>query len=566
VQTETRASAGLTCGVMPLWTVNVGVFIKRRAFLLAMIGTLSLGVAARAYYVIVSDFPLNDGGLFYVMVRDLQAAGYHLPLTTTYNSETIPFTYPPLGFYIAGLLDDHTPLTLIDVFRFLPLAATLASLGVFVLIARALLPERTTLVVATLAFALVPRSFIWLLMGGGVTRAPGFLFTLLSLYFAIQCLRLKRPLYAPASGIFLGLISITHIGTVPFALVSLLLILLRFGGGRSRIAVGVTIALTAAVLASPWLVTVLAAHGLEPFRAAQRSGDSVFSGDWFDVVWRLAHFDFGSTGEPLFPIINAVALLGAMVQVTRGRWFLPGWWLLTIVSDIREGATYATLPISLLAGVAVAEILLPALKDPVGSAPRRRLAGVPMPPRGSLLQVVTTGGMAAYAIFGAFHLTDSRFGGDGVNLVGLTYGEQLSIRAAANSPRSARFVVVTGETWASDRYSEWFPVLANRTSVATVQGSEWLPGGAFQAQEHAYADLQLCAGQTSACLDDWSATQGIGFDHVYIPTPTYPYICCAELFNSLMGDPRYEGHGINEGWIFAKRQLSNTPAAAQYSR
>ena len=99
-------------------------FQHKDAYRLALALAIGLGIAVRAYHVLSQDFPLNDGGLFFAMVRDLQAAHYHLPAFTSYNGAGIPYAYSPLGFYLAGLLDDWTPLTLTAVFRWLPLLTT----------------------------------------------------------------------------------------------------------------------------------------------------------------------------------------------------------------------------------------------------------------------------------------------------------------------------------------------------------------------------------------------------------------------------------------------------------
>ena len=45
--------------------------------------------------VLTSSFPLNDGGLFYTMVQDLQENGYRIPETTRYNQLNLPYAYPP---------------------------------------------------------------------------------------------------------------------------------------------------------------------------------------------------------------------------------------------------------------------------------------------------------------------------------------------------------------------------------------------------------------------------------------------------------------------------------------
>src|SRR5689334_7736814 len=91
-----------------------------RVFAIALAAAVLVGVGVRAFHVLHFDFPLNDGGLFYQMARDLQNNGYKLPSETTYNSAHIPFGYPPLGMYLAALLDDITPFSLMDMFRIIP--------------------------------------------------------------------------------------------------------------------------------------------------------------------------------------------------------------------------------------------------------------------------------------------------------------------------------------------------------------------------------------------------------------------------------------------------------------
>ena len=62
-----------------------------------LILAVALGIGVRAYHVMSHDFPLNDGGLFFSMVRDLQAAHYHLPAFTSYNQAGIPLGTPRWG-------------------------------------------------------------------------------------------------------------------------------------------------------------------------------------------------------------------------------------------------------------------------------------------------------------------------------------------------------------------------------------------------------------------------------------------------------------------------------------
>lgn len=78
------------------------------------------GAVVRFTPVILTDFPINDGGLFYVMAEDLRRAGYVLPDYTTYNAASIPFAYPPLGIYFVAILSDIFMIPSLQLFRWLP--------------------------------------------------------------------------------------------------------------------------------------------------------------------------------------------------------------------------------------------------------------------------------------------------------------------------------------------------------------------------------------------------------------------------------------------------------------
>ncbi len=61
---------------------------------------LAVGALIRLTFVLIGDgFPLNDGGMFLVMVEDLKP-GFGLPQYTSYNGGDIPYAYSPLMFYL----------------------------------------------------------------------------------------------------------------------------------------------------------------------------------------------------------------------------------------------------------------------------------------------------------------------------------------------------------------------------------------------------------------------------------------------------------------------------------
>ena len=85
-----------------------------------------------------------------------------------------------------------------------------------------------------------------------------------------------------------------------------------------------------------------------------------------------------------------------------------------------------------------------------------------------------------------------------------------------NTPKNSEFVVITSkeDVW-QDRVSEWFPALADRPSIATVQGYEWIPDQ-FYFQWSRYLALQDCAKQNAGCLDKWAQDFDMPFSHIFL--------------------------------------------------
>jgi len=148
-------------GRMNGWDKEGSAVWWRPPHLLALGLAVVLGAAVRLWLVLSSDFPLHDGGLFYAMVQDLKRSHYALPLYTTYNSLHIPFSYPPLAFYIAASVSDLSGWPLIHIFRFVPLIFSIATIPAFYLLGQAILLSNEQTSLAVIAFALLPLSFEW---------------------------------------------------------------------------------------------------------------------------------------------------------------------------------------------------------------------------------------------------------------------------------------------------------------------------------------------------------------------------------------------------------------------
>ena len=85
-----------------------------------------------------------------------------------------------------------------------------------------------------------------------------------------------------------------------------------------------------------------------------------------------------------------------------------------------------------------------------------------------------------------------------------------------NTPEDSQFLLVTGQLPLRDGWSEWFPVLAQRHSQATVFGYEWFNDGKFGERVKAYRALQKCSRNDIACLETWNGESSATFSYVYL--------------------------------------------------
>lgn len=467
---------------------------------LAIASALICGATVRFSYIHSADFPLNDGGLFFVMVRDLQAAGYSLPETTSYNAASLPFAYPPLGFYIAGITEDLTGIPLLTLFRLLPFLWSIVALFAFWRLSCAALPGGRTRTAALFAFALLPNVYEWPLMGGGVTRGLGLACALLTLG---ECWRLFAggPRWHILTGAAAAAAAIlSHPNAAWFVAYSALLLALTVGHSRRALAGAAVIGIGSAILTAPWWLLTLMHHGRAAIPSSLSANVPLYGGALRLVLLTL-------TKEPFLAVICGLALLGLLTSIGRRRFLLPTWLLFASVLEPRA-IDYVGAVTALLAGVGVVDVLVPlltghwtGLPGEDSAAPPRPFRSRAMPRLGLVLLIYVALGPV---IFGS------------ESLRALSPDERVAIEwvSIGTSADAHILVLSAARTWEEDRVSEWLPALTGRRSVATPQGYEW--GGDFVKRTAAHRDAQSCIVKQPACLEEWSAEAGETFEYVYV--------------------------------------------------
>jgi hypothetical protein len=384
---------------------------------------------------IFADFAFGDGGLFWVMANDLRDNGLVPPGVTTYNTGDIPWVYPPLGIYLVALLGGE-----LDLMRILPAAWAIATLPAFWLLARALIGERGALV-ALLAYGLAAPAYAGLIAGGGVTRGPGLLLALLTMWATVRG-------NAVGAGVFGGLTLLTHPIAASYAVLASA-ILWATRGARPRMMLAIPIAL---VIGATWFGPMIARHGIDPFLAGVGSRELNLSENLVTLV-------AGSLNPP--NLAFTIGLVGAVLAVRRRRWDLIAW-LVVSVFGFAVVDRWTVIPLSVLAGYTVDA----ALEQP------RRLGAV------ALLAVAATTTVSGMILAPRNETLTA---------------EQREIMAWAKveSPRGATFAVVG---YPADRAMvEWFPALADRINLTAWQGTEWLASGSRRTAATAWAECKVAS-------------------------------------------------------------------------
>jgi hypothetical protein len=501
------------------------VAARSHLWLLVVVAAVVIAALLRLAPVLNADFPLNDGGLFYRMVEELRDAHYRLPATTSYNGAGIPFGYPPLGFYLAAFVSSVTGQPLVDVVRVLPAVVSTLTVPVFFLLARALLGSAAEGAVATFAFALLPRTFTWFILGGGLTRAPGFLLALLLLHQAYLMYTRQGRRYVVTTAIVGALAVLTHLENAWFAAYSAALLFLLYGRDRRGLVRSIIAAAGVLALSAPWWATVIRYHGVHAFAAAAQGGGLATDPSW------LKTFNF--TDEPQLTLFGALGLVGVFAALARRQWLLPLWLVAIYLFNPRNPKTVAAVPLAMLVALALHHVIVPGIlrlswrEDAAPSSTVRRTGSAP------LIVAVMLALFTAYSFLSVWRVRDFDEG-YGV----LTPADRETFRwLSTNTAPDAKILVLSfAPSWFGyDRVTEWLPALTRRTSVSTVQGYEWLPNHEFDRRIRRYDALRACASRDIGCVERWANADRTQFTHVLLRKEG----CCALLESSLRASPAY---------------------------
>ncbi|MGH2463147.1 MAG: ArnT family glycosyltransferase [Candidatus Limnocylindria bacterium] len=450
------------------------------------------------------------------MVDDLRRAGFVIPQFTTYNAADIPFVYPPLGLYGTALLAEMLGLSSLDGVRLVAAMLSLATVGTFGLLALRLLPA-TAAAGAVLIYALVPHAYDAIVAGGGVTRGAGVLLAMLAMWLAASPAGVTSR-RAVAIGVLLGLAALAHPQTALYGAAASTVIVYRprrLAASARRVAI---MGVAAFLIVLPWVLLMAGIHGLDTVLAPGYRWDPALG-----VLLLLGLTFSGSGFTDLFLVAG---VLGLVVELLRRRWRLP--LLLGCLIFAGEADFIGAVPWSLLGGAAIAFVL-------TGIGPL-------VTPGDRALRV----GVALVALFGALVSSLGSVVDDTSRLQRVSADHVAAMTWIRDEAEPhTRFIVATVVGWGADEISEWFPAVAERQSVGTVQGSEWLGRAGFRSQRERNRAIIRCTPSTDQCMSGWADSEGLADAWLFIPKgrvsgPLSPDDCCPALRETVRDSTVYE--------------------------
>ena len=456
------------------------------------------GIFVRILPLFLAGFPINDGGMFAAMMRDLRAGNFALPMFTTYNQMDIPYAYPPLGFYL-GALSETAGMPDTQVLMWLPALFTALTVPLFYVFAKEIMGDRPRAALAAAFFALAPGNYVWLLMGGGLTRALGTVFFISSLIFVHRVFVNPSWRITVPAVISCSLVVMSHPQTALLTVLSCAVFWFFYGRSRLSTIHAFAIVIGTLLLTLPWWGTVIYRHGIETFFSAGQSGDLNIS---LKALWEnLLSF------QTILPFATIFRWMGLGWLIYRRRFDLLVWGFLPYFIDQRSASIVTSFLYPILAAYGFADVL-PIFVNFVRA--RKWLTekddsffnqrALSMSLLGILFYLIIECFVHAYVIRNVTLSLDSR------NMMAWVNN---------NTPVDSSFLILTGrEDVMTDPVQEWFPFLAERHSSTTLQGLEWVVGKDFNTRWDNLSFLQDC--RDMVCVETFSSKVDAQYTYVIL--------------------------------------------------
>lgn len=404
------------------------------------------------------------------MAEAIGANGFGFPTTISGYGQPIPMAYPPLALYTAAILLKVGFGGLTIALWFPPLVTTAATVPAYFL-GKEIENKRVGLLFS--AFLFFTPTFISLkFRANGLTHGPATLLTLTGLYFAARMYRTHSRRDTALAGVLFGGVVLTHPRWTLVCVAGYLALSLRQPSARS-LAHGAATAVIGLLVATPWLVTVVARHGVDPFLLASGTRGGLFNPRYFLLI-----VPTDPTGTAPFDVWT-LTTLGGIYALATERWHLAAWPFLGAGLAGTFGGAFP--PLVMLAALLLDDVFIPAIEE-TEIVPDRQMVGV------AIIALLLLPGL----IWSPLWMTNTLPGDQHPISTGIDESDRDAMAwVSSNLPEDATIAVAQGPT-------DWFPYLSNRATAVSPFGAEWL-GRSYQRQQIRVAS-QLRECSTPQCI------------------------------------------------------------------
>lgn len=423
---------------------------------------ICLGVCLRLIHLLFINIhsPFYFGGLYYEFALQIAQHDFALPSSVPYYTDGgLPYAYPPLAFYLEAVLISSKLVSKFVLVNLLPPLLATLSVSSFYVLLRCLSLSSSVQKVALAAYALMPLAIDDFIEAAGLAESLGIVIFIWFLIALTQLHERRNWLSAIVGGIAFAGCVLAAPGTA-YALVptvGLFCLVVLFSTRRDaflhyfvKIAVMLLLGL---ILTLPFFITVISNHGIEVFTSSFGRQHNLHP--IVQVMWHLSKLGTVDSYLPWgWMLVTFLGLIHVFLARRRG-YRLLGIWFFTLYLIPREGFWLSTIPLAIIIGLVIVEVIFPVLRRRGRRLNQRWVVAA------SLALVIFIGVDLGLVLANKIADPDAR-------IPDPTFDAFAWLQS--NTPPDAKILISHDPNTV-----EWLPQIARRTVVNTIWGAEWRP-------------------------------------------------------------------------------------------
>jgi 4-amino-4-deoxy-L-arabinose transferase-like glycosyltransferase len=314
------------------------------------------------YYKVWSPYPDKPAGLYALIAETIAKNGFAFPRNIPfYGPGGMPFAYPPLAFYLMAFVNVYFKVSAFAYMRFAPSLFLVLSIIPLYLLVKAMGGSRRQAAIAAGFMGTSYGIIINQYYSPGICRGVALVLMLYCLYFAYQAFFAPRKRYVALALVFLALTTLTHFSYAVFGILGIITFALFSKQMHfwKRIWICALMGAGAALLISPWWLTIISRYGISIFTNLLSTHDNArLISVIHDIPGQLV-----TLGNSLLtyrfenPILIGTAILGLAFSIASKKYLLPAWLLISLIVVGGDGQRFIAIISALLGAYAVEELL-----------------------------------------------------------------------------------------------------------------------------------------------------------------------------------------------------------------